>query len=156
MIVYLIAVGSNMPSWVKTGFDEYAGRLRHDVTLKLIEVPALVRKKNADVKRILKEEGEKLLKAIPKNCLIVGLDVIGKAVTTPELSKRMESWMQSGQDVALLIGGPEGFSPEIKSLFQQSLSLSKLTLPHPMVRVLMAEQLFRAWSIINNHPYHRE
>ena len=82
--------------------------------------------------------------------------MVGKEVTTPELSKRMESWMQSGQDIALLIGGPEGFSPEIKALFQQSLSLSKLTLPHPMVRVLMAEQLFRAWSIINNHPYHRE
>lgn len=156
MIVYLIAVGSNMPSWVKVGFEEYAGRLRHDVELKLIEVPALVRKKNADVKRILKEEGEKLLKAIPKNTLIVGLDVVGREMTTMGLSKRLESWMQSGQDVALLVGGPEGFSPEIKALFQQSISLSKLTLPHPMVRVLIAEQLFRAWSIINNHPYHRE
>ncbi|PWD86478.1 23S rRNA (pseudouridine(1915)-N(3))-methyltransferase RlmH [Ignatzschineria cameli] len=156
MIVYLIAVGSNMPSWVKVGFEEYAGRLRHDVELKLIEVPALVRKKNADVKRILKEEGEKLLKAIPKNTLIVGLDVVGREMTTMDLSKRLESWMQSGQDVALLVGGPEGFSPEIKALFQQSISLSKLTLPHPMVRVLIAEQLFRAWSIINNHPYHRE
>lgn len=156
MIVYLIAVGSNMPNWVKMGFEEYAGRLRHDVELKLIEVPALVRKKNADVKRILKEEGEKLLKAIPKNTLIVGLDVVGREMTTMDLSKRLESWMQSGQDVALLVGGPEGFSPEIKTLFQQSISLSKLTLPHPMVRVLVAEQLFRAWSIINNHPYHRE
>ena len=156
MIVYLIAVGSNMPNWVKMGFEEYAGRLRHDVELKLIEVPALVRKKNADVKRILKEEGEKLLKAIPKNTLIVGLDVVGREMTTIDLSKRLESWMQSGQDVALLVGGPEGFSPEIKALFQQSISLSKLTLPHPMVRVLVAEQLFRAWSIINNHPYHRE
>ncbi|GGZ78702.1 ribosomal RNA large subunit methyltransferase H [Ignatzschineria indica] len=156
MIVYLIAVGSNMPNWVKMGFEEYAGRLRHDVELKLIEVPALVRKKNADVKRILKEEGEKLLKAIPKNTLIVGLDVVGREMTTMDLSKRLESWMQSGQDVALLVGGPEGFSPEIKALFQQSISLSKLTLPHPMVRVLVAEQLFRAWSIINNHPYHRE
>lgn len=156
MIVYLIAVGSNMPNWVKMGFEEYAGRLRHDVELKLIEVPALMRKKNADVKRILKEEGEKLLKAIPKNTLIVGLDVVGREMTTMDLSKRLESWMQSGQDVALLVGGPEGFSPEIKALFQQSISLSKLTLPHPMVRVLVAEQLFRAWSIINNHPYHRE
>ncbi|MDM1544901.1 23S rRNA (pseudouridine(1915)-N(3))-methyltransferase RlmH [Ignatzschineria indica] len=156
MIVYLIAVGSNMPNWVKMGFEEYAERLRHDVELKLIEVPALVRKKNADVKRILKEEGEKLLKAIPKNTLIVGLDVVGREMTTMDLSKRLESWMQSGQDVALLVGGPEGFSPEIKALFQQSISLSKLTLPHPMVRVLVAEQLFRAWSIINNHPYHRE
>lgn len=145
-----------MPQWVKMGYEEYAGRLRADVTLKLIEIPALPRKKNADVKRILKEEGEKLQKAIPKGAMIVGLDVIGQAVTTPQLSEKMASWMLSGRDIALLIGGPEGFSPEIKSLFEQSLSLSKLTLPHPMVRVLVAEQLFRAWSILNNHPYHRE
>ncbi len=156
MIIYLVAVGTNMPQWVKTGFEEYAGRLRNDVELKLIEIPALARKKNADIKKISKEEGEKLLKAIPKNCFIVGLDVIGKEMTTPELSKRLENWMQLGQDVALLVGGPEGFSPEVKALFQQSISLSKLTLPHPMVRVIIAEQLFRAWSIINNHPYHRE
>lgn len=145
-----------MPQWVKMGYEEYAGRLRADVTLKLIEIPALPRKKNADVKRILKEEGEKLQKAIPKGAMVVGLDVIGQAVTTPQLSEKMASWMLSGRDIALLIGGPEGFSPEIKSLFEQSLSLSKLTLPHPMVRVLVAEQLFRAWSILNNHPYHRE
>ncbi|GGZ90694.1 23S rRNA (pseudouridine(1915)-N(3))-methyltransferase RlmH [Ignatzschineria ureiclastica] len=156
MVIYLIAVGSNMPQWVKMGYEEYAGRLRADVTLKLIEIPALPRKKNADVKRILKEEGEKLQKAIPKGAMVVGLDVIGQAVTTPQLSEKMASWMLSGRDIALLIGGPEGFSPEIKSLFEQSLSLSKLTLPHPMVRVLVAEQLFRAWSILNNHPYHRE
>lgn len=145
-----------MPQWVKMGYEEYAGRLRADVTLKLIEIPALPRKKNADVKRILKEEGEKLQKAIPKGAMVVGLDVIGQAVTTPQLSEKMANWMLSGRDIALLIGGPEGFSPEIKSLFEQSLSLSKLTLPHPMVRVLVAEQLFRAWSILNNHPYHRE
>lgn len=145
-----------MPQWVKMGYEEYAGRLRADVTLKLIEIPALPRKKNADVKRILKEEGEKLQKAIPKGAMVVGLDVIGQAVTTLQLSEKMANWMLSGRDIALLIGGPEGFSPEIKSLFEQSLSLSKLTLPHPMVRVLVAEQLFRAWSILNNHPYHRE
>lgn len=145
-----------MPQWVKMGYEEYAGRLRADVTLKLIEIPALPRKKNADVKRILKEEGEKLQKAIPKGAMVVGLDVIGQSITTPQLSEKMAGWMLSGRDIALLIGGPEGFSPEIKSLFEQSLSLSKLTLPHPMVRVLVAEQLFRAWSILNNHPYHRE
>lgn len=156
MIIYLVAVGTNMPVWVKTAYEEYAGRMRNDVELKLIEVPALIRRKNSDTVRILREEGDKLLKAIPKNCYIVGLDVVGREVTTPQLSKRLEQWMQMGQDIALLIGGPEGFSPEVKTEFQQSLSLSKLTLPHPMVRVIAAEQLFRAWSIINNHPYHRE
>ncbi len=145
-----------MPAWIKSGFEEYSQRLRQNVTLELIEVPALIRRKNSDTARILREEGEKLLKAIPKNCHIVGLDVVGRAVTTPELSEQMERWMQMGQDIALLIGGPEGFSPEVKSAFQSSISLSKLTLPHPLVRVIVAEQLFRAWSIIHNHPYHRE
>lgn len=156
MIIYLVAVGTNMPDWVKSAYQEYAGRMRNDVELKLIEVPALVRRKNADTVRILREEGERLLKAVPKNCYIVGLDVVGREVTTPQLSKRLEQWMQMGQDIALLIGGAEGFSSEVKAAFQQSISLSKLTLPHPMVRVIAAEQLFRAWSIINNHPYHRE
>ena len=139
-----------MPAWIKSGFEEYSQRLRQNVTLELIEVPALIRRKNSDTARILREEGEKLLKAIPKNCHIIGLDVVGRAVTKPEVCKEM------GQDIALLIGGPEGFSPEVKSAFQSSISLSKLTLPHPLVRVIVAEQLFRAWSIIHNHPYHRE
>ena len=156
MIVHLIAIGNNMPNWVKDGFDEYQGRLRNEVQLKMVEIPAQARKKNADISKILKEEGQKMLAAVPKGARIVGLDVIGKAVTTPELSQMMAGWLQSGADIALLIGGPEGFSDEVKQSFQQSISLSKLTLPHPMVRILVAEQLFRGWSILHNHPYHRE
>lgn len=156
MIVHLIAIGSNMPAWVKDGFEEYQSRLRNEVQLKMIEIPAQARKKNADISKILKEEGQKMLSAVPKGARIVGLDVIGKAVTTPELSQMMAGWLQGGTDIALLIGGPEGFSDEVKQNFQQSISLSKLTLPHPMVRILIAEQLFRGWSILHNHPYHRE
>ncbi len=156
MIIYLVAIGTGMPRWVKDGFEEYSNRLKQEIQLKLIEVPALPRKKNSDLSKILKEESDKLLSAIPKNCKIVGLDVIGDAVTTLQLSKRMESWLFGGQDIALLIGGPEGFDDRIKSLFTESLSLSKLTLPHPLVRVIIAEQLFRGWSILHNHPYHRE
>lgn len=156
MVIYLIAVGQNMPAWVKTGYDEYASRLKQEVELKLIEVAPSPRKKKSDPKKILKEEADRIRKAIPKNAYIVGLDVIGKAISTPELSQRLENWMQMGRDVAILIGGPEGFDPEIKKEFETSISLSKLTLPHPMVRVIIAEQLFRAWSIIHNHPYHRE
>jgi len=156
MIVHLIAIGNNMPNWVKDGFDEYQSRLRNEVQLKMVEIPAQARKKNADISKILKEEGQKMLAAVPKGARIVGLDVIGKAVTTPELSQMMACWLQGGTDIALLIGGPEGFSDEVKQSFQQSISLSKLTLPHPMVRILVAEQLFRGWSILHNHPYHRE
>ncbi len=156
MIVHLIAIGSNMPNWVKDGFEEYQGRLRNEVQLKMVEIPAQARKKNADIRKILKEEGQKMMAAVPKGARIVGLDVIGKAVTTPELSQMMAGWLQGGTDIALLIGGPEGFSDEVKQSFQQSISLSKLTLPHPMVRILVAEQLFRGWSILHNHPYHRE
>ncbi|WP_077927116.1 23S rRNA (pseudouridine(1915)-N(3))-methyltransferase RlmH [Wohlfahrtiimonas populi] len=156
MIVHLIAIGNNMPNWVKDGFDEYQSRLRNEVQLKMVEIPAQARKKNADISKILKEEGQKMLAAVPKGARIVGLDVIGKAVTTPELSQMMADWLQGGTDIALLIGGPEGFSDEVKQSFQQSISLSKLTLPHPMVRILVAEQLFRGWSILHNHPYHRE
>lgn len=145
-----------MPHWVKDGFKEYSNRLKQEIQLKLIEVPALPRKKNSDLSKILKEESDKLLSAIPKNCKIVGLDVIGDAVTTLQLSKRMENWLFCGQDIALLIGGPEGFDDRIKALFTESLSLSKLTLPHPLVRVIIAEQIFRGWSILHNHPYHRE
>ncbi|GAA5094994.1 23S rRNA (pseudouridine(1915)-N(3))-methyltransferase RlmH [Wohlfahrtiimonas larvae] len=156
MIVHLIAIGNNMPNWVKDGFEEYQSRLRNEVQLKMVEIPAQARKKNADIGKILKEEGQKMLAAVPKGARIVGLDVIGKAVTTPELSHMMAGWLQGGTDIALLIGGPEGFSDEVKQSFQQSISLSKLTLPHPMVRILVAEQLFRGWSILHNHPYHRE
>ena len=155
MIIYLVAVGNNMPRWVTEGYEEYASRLRQEVQLRLIEIPPQSRPKRADTKRVLKEEGARLLKAIPKNTLVVGLDPRGVALDTERLSQRLEQWMQMGQDVALLIGGPEGFSDEVKAHFQEMISLSKLTLPHPLVRVLVAEQLFRSWSILHNHPYHR-
>ncbi|NOQ64273.1 MAG: 23S rRNA (pseudouridine(1915)-N(3))-methyltransferase RlmH [Methyloprofundus sp.] len=155
MRIYFITVGQKMPSWVKQGYDEYAKRMPKECELVLKEVPAGKRGKNSDVKRIIRDEGERMLAAIPKNCHIVTLDVPGKAWSTPVLATAMQDWLVGGQDIALLVGGPEGLADSVKQIARQSWSLSKLTFPHPLVRIIVAEQLYRAWSIINNHPYHR-
>lgn len=136
MKLQLVAVGTKMPDWVQTGFTEYLRRFPKDMPFELIEIPAGKRGKNADIKRIL--------------------DIPGKPWDTPQLAAELERWKLDGRDVSLLIGGPEGLSPACKAAAEQSWSLSALTLPHPLVRVLVAESLYRAWSITTNHPYHRE
>ena len=145
-----------MPDWVETGFKEYQRRFPRDMALELIEIPAGKRGKNADIARILQKEGELMLAAIPKGNHIVSLDLPGKNLTTPQLAEQMNKWLLDGRDVSLLIGGPEGLSPDCKKAAAQSWCLSALTLPHPLVRVIVAESLYRGWSINNNHPYHRE
>jgi len=155
MRISLIAVGSKMPSWVEQGYQEYARRLPADCTLRLVEIPAGKRGKGADIVRITQQEGEKMLAAIPKGARIVTLEVTGRAWTTEQLSTELDSWLHDGRDVALLVGGPEGLAPECVTRAEQRWSLSSLTLPHPLVRVVVAEQLYRAWSILQNHPYHR-
>ncbi len=155
MQIHLIAVGNRMPSWVKQGYEEYAVRLPHECRLNLVEIPPVKRTKGADINRIMEQEGARTLEAIPVGCLVIALEVQGKAWSTENLSTQMESWMQEGVDVALLIGGPEGLSQACRERASQLWSLSPLTLPHPMVRVLLAEQLYRAWSILKNMPYHR-
>jgi len=155
MQIYLIAVGTRMPAWVNEAFQDYAGRLQRECTLKLIEINAVKRGKGADLDKIMSDEGRKMLAAIPKACHVVVLDVLGKSWSTEQLSGQLEGWMSSGKDIALLVGGPEGLSDACLLRADQRWSLSALTLPHPMVRIIVAEQLFRAWSILNNHPYHR-
>jgi 23S rRNA (pseudouridine1915-N3)-methyltransferase len=123
--------------------------------LVLKEVAPGKRGKNSDVVRIVKDEGERMLAAIPQGAHIVTLDIPGKPWTTPELAEAMQRWLASGQPIALLIGGPEGLADAAKHLARESWSLSKLTFPHPLVRIIVAEQVYRAWSILNNHPYHR-
>nr|WP_257026022.1 23S rRNA (pseudouridine(1915)-N(3))-methyltransferase RlmH [Pantoea piersonii] len=152
----LVAVGTKMPDWVQTGFTEYLRRFPKDMPLELVEVSAGKRGKNADIKRILEKEGEAMLAATGKGNRIVTLDIPGQPWETPQLAQQLERWKQDGRDVSLLIGGPEGLSPACKAAAEQSWSLSALTLPHPLVRVLVAESLYRAWSITANHPYHRE
>ena len=155
MKITLIAVGTKMPSWVTTGFEEYQRRFPKDMPFELIENPAGKRGKNADIKRILEQEGKAMLAACGKG-KVVTLDIPGKPWTTPQLAEQLEAWKNDGRDVCLLIGGPEGLSPECKAVAEQSWSLSPLTLPHPLVRVVVAESLYRAWSLTTNHPYHRE
>lgn len=156
MKLQLVAVGTKMPDWVEKGFREYQRRFPRDMALELVEIPAGKRGKNADIARILQKEGEQMLAAIPKGNHIVSLDLPGKNWETPELAKQLTRWQLDGRDVSLLIGGPEGLSPDCKQAADQSWCLSALTLPHPLVRIITAESLYRAWSINNNHPYHRE
>ncbi|MCX7094016.1 MAG: 23S rRNA (pseudouridine(1915)-N(3))-methyltransferase RlmH [Methylobacter sp.] len=155
MQIHLISVGNRMPGWVQQGYDEYAKRLPRECELVLKEIAPGKRGKNSDVARIVKEEGERMIAAIPQGTHIVTLDIPGKSWTTPELAQALQRWLASGQHVSLLIGGPEGLADSVKPLARESWSLSKLTFPHPLVRIVVAEQLYRAWSILHNHPYHR-
>ena len=156
MQIHLIAVGTRMPDWVSAGYAEYARRIPHQARLNLLEVAAGKRGKNADVARILDDEGKRLLAAVPKGARVIALERTGKAMSTRDIARKMESWMQSGADTALLVGGPEGLSDACLHAAHEVWSLSALVLPHPLVRVVLAEQLYRAWSINNNLPYHRE
>ena len=155
MNIYLISVGNRMPRWVVEGYQEYAKRLPAECALQLVEIAPGHRGKNADTARTLRDEGERMLKAVPKGCRIVALDVLGRAWDTEQLSERLGAWMGDGRDLALLVGGPEGLAPECLAAAELRWSLSPLTLPHPLVRVFLAEQLYRAWSLLRNHPYHR-
>lgn len=155
MRLELIAVGERMPVWVETGYHEYAQRLPRECPLRLTEISAGRRTKGADLERLKREEGARMLAAIPKGANVVALEVDGTLWSTEDLADHLRRWFQDGRDVALLVGGPEGLASECSAAAQQRWSLSRLTLPHPLVRVVIAEQLYRAWSLLNGHPYHR-
>jgi 23S rRNA (pseudouridine1915-N3)-methyltransferase len=155
MKILLIAVGTRMPAWVETAFADYAGRMPRECRLQLVEIPAAERGKNADIARAKQSEGEKMLKAIPRDSYVIALDERGDTLGSPEWARDMQVWLQSGRDTCLLVGGPDGHAPEVLQRADRRWSLSKLVLPHPLVRVLVAEQLYRAWSLLSNHPYHR-
>lgn len=155
MRIHLLAIGTKMPDWVVTATQEYAGRMPAHCQLIVKEITAGKRTKNSDLKRIREAEGEKLLAAIPDGALVVALDVKGKSWSTEGLAGQLEKWLLDTQDVALLVGGPEGLSAACLQRADSKWSLSALTFPHPLVRVIIAEQLFRARSILTNHPYHR-
>lgn len=156
MQLQLIAIGNKMPGWVDTGVREYTRRFPADMPFSVTQIPAQKRGKNADVARILKKEGQLMIEAIPKGNRIVTLEVTGKPWDTHQLAKRMNRWQMDGRNVSLLVGGPEGLAPECIALSEEKWSLSPLTLPHPLVRIVLAESLYRAWSLNTNHPYHRE
>jgi 23S rRNA (pseudouridine1915-N3)-methyltransferase len=151
----LVAVGTRMPGWVDEGCREYAQRMPRECRLELCEVSLGRRSRGGDAARAMVDEGERLL-AASEGCLRVCLDVRGAAVDTPGLARKLAGWLQDGQDVALLVGGPDGLSKSCLDAARWRWSLSPLTLPHGLVRVLVAEQLYRAWTILGGHPYHRE
>lgn len=155
MLIRLIAVGNKMPDWVEKGYQEYAKRLPTGYGLKLVEITPEKRTKQADIKRITEREGEKILAAIKPGNLVVALEVLGQNWTTPQLAESLKTWHNESRDVDLLVGGPDGLSAECVKKANIKWSLSPLTLPHPLVRIVLAEQLYRAWSILQNHPYHR-
>jgi 23S rRNA (pseudouridine1915-N3)-methyltransferase len=151
----LVAVGTRMPGWVEAGFEEYAGRMPRECRLELRALALGRRGRGGSATRAIAEEGERLL-AASAGCVRVCLDVRGRAVDTPGLARRLAAWLQGGRDVALLVGGPDGLAEACLEAADWRWSLSPLTLPHGLVRVLIAEQLYRAWSLLAGHPYHRE
>jgi len=155
MKLRLLAVGTKMPAWVEQGYQEYAKRLPHDCSLELVELNPGHRGKNTSKEKAMHQEAEALKKAIRPQDHVVALDVKGKPWSTEQLAGNLADWRMQGGDVALLIGGPDGMTADVLALAKQRWSLSNLTLPHPLVRVLMAEQLYRAWSILQGHPYHK-
>jgi 23S rRNA (pseudouridine1915-N3)-methyltransferase len=153
--INLIAIGNKMPHWVDIASNDFIKRLPAEIKINSILLPLIKRGKNPDIPRIIRDESRKLLIAVPKDSLLVVLDVLGKPVTTMNFSSMLDTWMQQGQDISIVIGGPDGVSNELLSQARQKISLSTLTFPHPLVRVILLEQIYRAWSILNNHPYHR-
>lgn len=155
MRLRVVAVGTRMPAWVDEGFSEYAARMPRKCRLELRALALGRRSRGADPARAISDEGRRLLKA-SEGCCRVCLDVRGTAIDTPALARRLAGWMGEGQDVALLVGGPDGLAQECLDAASWRWSLSPLTLPHGLVRVLLAEQMYRAWTVLAGHPYHRD
>lgn len=151
----LIAVGERAPSWVATGFAEYSKRLSHWLPLELLELSPGRRGKGLDPARAIADEGQRMRAAVPKMAWVVALDGGGRAFTSEQLAQRMVHWRQQGRDLALLVGGPDGLASEVLASADETWSLGPLTLPHMLVRLVVAEQLYRAASLLANHPYHR-
>ncbi len=155
MRVHLLAVGHKMPRWVRDGYHDYADRPRGELRLELKEIPPGKRGRNTDVTRAVEQEGARLIAAIPRRARVVALDVEGGLWSTEQLSREVENWLAGGSDVALLVGGPEGLSRACLERADTRWSLSAMTYPHALVRIIVAEQLYRAISLLRNHPYHR-
>ncbi|MGB5441764.1 MAG: 23S rRNA (pseudouridine(1915)-N(3))-methyltransferase RlmH [Gammaproteobacteria bacterium] len=155
MRIHLIAVGRRMPSWVEEAYREFSKRLPRECTLQLHEIPPGKRGKGEAAGRARHDEGLSMLGAIPARCHVVALDVQGRRWSTEDLASSLQDWMASGRDLSLLVGGPDGLSPECLERADQRWSLSALTFPHALVRVIVAEQLYRAWTVTTGHPYHR-
>lgn len=154
MKLKLVAVGTRLDDWINAGFNEYARRLPRESALELIEVPASQRR-GQNVAKLKADEGARLLAKVTPRDHVVALDVMGRQLGTEQLSKRLEDWRMTGGDVVFLIGGADGLDDGCLERADEKLSLSALTFPHGLVRVIVAEQLYRAWTLLSGHPYHR-
>jgi 23S rRNA (pseudouridine1915-N3)-methyltransferase len=144
-----------MPGWVEEGCTEYTKRLSGDISLELVEITAGKRSKGADLARLKEQEGDALLAALKPQERVIALDVLGRTLSTEDMAATLREWQVDGRPAALLIGGPEGLSRAVLERADEKWSLSRLTLPHPLVRIVIAEQIYRAWSLLKGHPYHR-
>ncbi|OGS91351.1 MAG: 23S rRNA (pseudouridine(1915)-N(3))-methyltransferase RlmH [Gallionellales bacterium GWE2_58_10] len=156
MKLLIVSVGHRMPDWITAGFNEYARRMPREAKIELLEIKPEPRTTGKTTAQIMGAEAQRILAALPRDCLRIALDERGAQPTTKQLAAQMQDWMRAGRDVAFIIGGADGLHESVKQAAQQIMALSSLTLPHAMVRVLLAEQLYRAHSMMHNHPYHRE
>lgn len=156
MKLIVAAVGTRMPAWVGEGFAEFARRMPRELPVELTEIRAEPRSTGKSVEAMLAAEAQRIDAALPPRCHRVVLDERGQDLDTRELARRLEQWMAGGREVAFVVGGPDGLARAIKERADESIRLSSLTLPHALVRPLLAEALYRAWSLLRNHPYHRE
>ncbi len=155
MRVKVIAVGTRLPGWQQQGFQEYARRLPKECAMELTEIPAAMRGKATSTKQAIQKESDRLLAALAKNDYVIALDQPGTQHGSEDLAELLQAWLSQGRDLAMLIGGADGLSDACRRRADLHWSLSHLTLPHGLVRVLVAEQIYRAWSILRGHPYHR-
>ncbi len=155
MRIQVIAVGTRLSQWQQQGFQEYARRLPRECAVQLTEIPAAARGKSKPTKQAIEKESERMLAAVHKNDYVVALDQPGAQYSSEDLSGLLATWLAQGRHLSLLIGGADGLSEACRSRAELRWSLSELTLPHGLVRVMVAEQLYRAWSMLQGHPYHR-
>jgi 23S rRNA (pseudouridine1915-N3)-methyltransferase len=150
----LVAVGAKSPGWVDAGFSDYARRMPRECALELVEI-APANRKGWPVARMLADEGERILARVARTDHVVALDVAGKVCSTEQFAKKLDNWRMQGGDVSFLIGGADGLDSSCLARADESISLSAMTFPHQLVRVMLAEQLYRAWTVLHGHPYHR-
>lgn len=155
MEVTLLAIGTKMPKWIEEGYQEYASRMGRDCRLTLKEIPSPRRSNAEDSASVCKKEGELLIAAVPKGAYVIALDEHGKLQSTQSIADKFIKYRETSRSLALLIGGADGLSDQVLQHSEEKWSLSKLTFPHALVRVIVAEQIYRSFSLLNNHPYHR-
>jgi len=153
--IRLLVVGTRMPAWVEQGFYEYTSRMPRECAVRLHEIPISKRRKSSVSRQQIEQEGRRILVAIPTNAVVVALDLEGTLWATEQLAHHLELWLQWGRELVFMVGGPDGLSEDCLKRADYRWSLSKLTFPHSLVRVMVAEQIYRAWTLIRNHPYHR-